>query len=64
MGIVVCMKCSVAVGRHTHILCSSLEGWLCSVWSVLEGNTPLWIFGLRLGMWCKVAGFNGSIAAF
>lgn len=38
MGIAVCMKCSVAVGRHTHILFSNPVGGLCSVWSVLEGK--------------------------
>lgn len=64
MGIAVCMKCSVAVGRHTHILFSNPVGGLCSVWSVLEGKHYPVDFGIRLGMRCEVAGFKGSIAAF
>lgn len=60
-GIVVCVKCSVA---DTHILLRSLAGWLYSMWSVLEKNTPLWIFGIISGMQCKVAEFKGSNSAF
>lgn len=50
--------------KNTHILFISLAGWLSSIALVLEGNTPLWIFGITLGMWSKVARFKGSIAAF
>lgn len=44
--------------KNTHILFISLAGWLSSIALVLEGNTPLWIFGITLGMWSKVARFN------
>lgn len=65
MGIAVHMKCFG--GRHTlshTVLFRGPAGKLRSVWSVLEGNARLWVFGIRLGMWCEVARFKGSIAAF